>query len=268
MYFASTLGHSKPAGLGSTFVGEGVGRLTTMVEIASKADDWQEVAREFRACLSSPAILKLTPRFQIDTAPLWKSTALGEDRMLYENIQKNSHASYQEIEPAARWYLNPDRTIGVKVPMESQVSALLDSLAEPGVTVQIEGIEWSDTQCQWTDPITSIAIVIGRTFHQFELNDVSENETSLLSDEQLIEGPHENQIDIQINGQFSCSNSDGIFSGSGKLTVDELRTGGRFSLPFWNHGDQSLPPHQLLLVSIPDDKVRSASDLPPWSDPR
>ena len=245
-----------------------VGRLTTMVEIASKADDWQEVAREFRACLSSPAILKLTPRFQIDTAPLWKSTVLGEDRMLYENIQTNSHASYQELEPAARWYLNPDRTIGVKVPMESQVSALLDSLAEPGVTVQIEGIEWSDTQCQWTDPITSIAIVIGRTFHQFELNDVSENETSLLSDEQLIEGPHENQIDIQINGQFSCSNSDGIFSGSGKLTVDDLRTGGRFSLPFWNHGDQSLPPHQLLLVSIPDDKVRIASDLPPWSDPR
>jgi hypothetical protein len=245
-----------------------VGRLTTMVEIASKADDWQGVANEFRACLSSPAILKLAPRFQIDSASVWMSTALGEDQMLYKNIQTNSHASYQELEPAARWYLNPDRTIGVKAPMHSQVSALLDSLAEPGVTVQIEGIEWSDTQCQWSDPMTTIAVVIGRTFHQFELNEVGENETSLLSDEQSIEGPHENQIDIQVNGQFSCSNYDGIFSGTGKLTVDDLRTGGRFSLPFWNHGDQSLSPHQLLLVSIPDDKVRSASDLPPWSDPR
>lgn len=245
-----------------------IGRLTTMVEIASKDGDWQGVADEFRACLSSPAILKLAPRFQIDSSSVWMSTALGEDQMLYKNIQTNSHSSYQELEPAARWYLNPDRTIGVKAPMQSQVSALLDSLAEPGVTVQIEGIEWSDTQCQWSDPMTTIAVVIGRTFHQFELNEVRENETSLLSDEQSIEGPHENQIDIQINGQFSCSNSDGIFSGTGKLTVDDLRTGGRFSLPFWNHGDQSLSPHQLLLVSIPDDKVRSASDLPPWSDPR
>lgn len=245
-----------------------IGRLTTMVDIASKDGDWQGVADEFRACLSSPAILKLAPRFQIDSSSVWMSTALGEDQMLYKNIQTNSHSSYQELEPAARWYLNPDRTIGVKAPMQSQVSALLDSLAEPGVTVQIEGIEWSDTQCQWSDPMTTIAVVIGRTFHQFELNEVRENETSLLSDEQSIEGPHENQIDIQINGQFSCSNSDGIFSGTGKLTVDDLRTGGRFSLPFWNHGDQSLSPHQLLLVSIPDDKVRSASDLPPWSDPR
>ena len=196
------------------------------------------------------------------------STALGEDQMLYKNIQTNSHSSYQELEPAARWYLNPDRTIGVKAPMQSQVSALLDSLAEPGVTVQIEGIEWSDTQCQWSDPMTTIAVVIGKTVHQFELNEVSENETSLLSNEQSIEGPHQIQIDIQINGQFSCSDSDGVFSGTGKLTMDDLRTGGRFSLPFWNHGDQSLPPHQLLLISIPDDKVRSASDLPPWSDPR
>ena len=245
-----------------------IGRLTTMVEIASKDGDWKVVADEFRACLSSPAILKLAPRFQIDSSSVWKSTALGEDQMLYKNIQTNSHASYQELEPAARWYLNPDRTIGVKAPMQSQVSALLDSLAEPGVTVQIEGIEWSDTQCQWSDPMTTIAVVIGRTFHQFELNEVRENETSLLSDEQSIEGPQENQIDIQVNGQFSCSDSDGIFSGTGKLTMDDLRTGGRFSLPFWNHGDQSLPPHQLLLISIPDDKVRSASDLPPWSDPR
>ena len=245
-----------------------IGRLTTMVEIASKDGDWKVVADEFRACLSSPAILKLAPRFQIDSASLWMSTALGEDQMLYKNIQTNSHSSYQELEPAARWYLNPDRTIGVKAPMQSQVSALLDSLAEPGVTVQIEGIEWSDTQCQWSDPMTTIAVVIGRTFHQFELNEVRENETSLLSDEQSIEGPQENQIDIQVNGQFSCSDSDGIFSGTGKLTMDDLRTGGRFSLPFWNHGDQSLPPHQLLLISIPDDKVRSASDLPPWSDPR
>ena len=245
-----------------------IGRLTTMVEIASKDGDWQGVANEFRACLSSPAILKLAPRFQIDSASLWMSTALGEDQMLYKNIQTNSHSSYQELEPAARWYLNPDRTIGVKAPMESQVSALLDSLAEPGVTVQIEGIEWSDTQCQWSEPMTTIAVVIGETVHQFELNEVSENETSLLSNEQSIEGPHQIQIDIQINGQFSCSDSDGVFSGTGKLTMDDLRTGGRFSLPFWNHGDQSLPPHQLLLISIPDDKVRSASDLPPWSDPR
>ena len=245
-----------------------VGRLTTMAEMASKTGDWQEVADEFRACLSSPAILKLAPRFQIDSSSVWKSAALGEDQMLYKNIQTNSHASYQELEPAARWYLNPDRTIGVKAPMQSQVSALLDSLAEPGVTVQIEGIEWSDTQCQWSEPMTTIAVVIDKTAYQFQLNEVSENETSLLSDEQSIEGPHENQIDIQINGQFSCSNSDGIFSGTGTLTVDDLRTGGRFSLPFWNHGDQSLPPHQLLLISIPDDKVRIASDLPPWSDPR
>ena len=245
-----------------------IGRLTTMVEIASKDGDWQGVANEFRACLSSPAILKLAPRFQIDSASLWMSTALGEDQMLYKNIQTNSHSSYQELEPAARWYLNPDRTIGVKAPMQSQVSALLDSLAEPGVTVQIEGIEWSDTQCQWSEPMTTIAVVIGKTVHQFELNEVSENETSLLSNEQSIEGPHQIQIDIQINGQFSCSDSDGVFSGTGKLTMDDLRTGGRFSLPFWNHGDQSLPPHQLLLISIPDDKVRSASDLPPWSDPR
>lgn len=238
------------------------GRLTTMVETASKDGDWQPVTRELRECFSSPVIAKLAPRFQIDAASLWKTAALAEDQMLYKNIQTNSHASYQELEPAARWYLNRDRTIGVKAPMQSQVSALLDSLAQPGATLQIEGIEWSDTQCQWSEPMTTIAIVIGRTFHQFELNAVRENETSLLSDEQSIEGLHSNQIDIQINGQFTCSNSDGIFSGAGKLTMDDLRTGGRFSLPFSNHGDQSLPPHQLLLISIPDDKVRIASDLP------
>ncbi len=241
-----------------------LGRLAMMVETVSKDGDWQPVAREFRECFSSPGIAKLAPRFQIDAAALMETAILAEDRKLYDDIGRLSHSSYQELEPAARWYLNPDRTIGVKAPMQSQVAALLDSLAEPGATVQIEGIEWSDTQCQWSEPMTTIAIVIGRTFHQFETTAVSENETSLLSDEQSIQGPHENQIDIQINGQFSCSNSDGIFSGAGKLTMDDLRTGGRFSLPFWNQGNQSLPPHKLLLISIPDDKVRIAADLPPW----
>ena len=78
--------------------------------------------------------------------------------------------------------------------------------------------------------------------------------------------PQDETSKIVVKGNFNCANDDGMFSGTGKLTMDEFRTGGRFSLPFWNDADQSMAPHKLLLVSIPDEKILVASELPPWSE--
>ena len=242
--------------------------LNEMTQRAESNGNWPSVANEFRNCLNSNSVAVLAPRFKTDSAELWKTVELGEDKTLYAEIQQLSKSPYAQLEPAARWYLDSARTLGATPEMKSQVSALLDSIQIPEVTLQIEGIEWSATQCQWADPQTNIAIVIGRIFHQFGLDEVSENESTPLKAEQVIREPRETPIEIAINGQFSCSDSDGIFSGTGSLTVDDLRTGGRFSLPFWNHGDQSLPAHQLLLISVPDENIRVASDLPAWSNSR
>ena len=241
-----------------------VKRLGEMSEQAKKDGSWSSLAGEFRNCRSNKSIANIAPSFHADSANLWNQVALSEDRMIYADIQRLAHASYAEIIPVANWYLDPARTQGIAAPMQSQVLVLIDSLAVPSVTLQIEGIEWASTNCDWVEAQTAIMIVLDQTFHQFVVGKISADETTLLSDEQQIDAPREKQIQIAVNGQFACSNDDGIFSGSGSLSMDELRAGGRFALPFWNDGDQSLPSHKLLLISIPDDNLRIASDLPPW----
>ena len=50
--------------------------------------------------------------------------------------------------------------------------------------------------------------------------------------------------------------------------MDDLRLGGKFSVPFNNEGNESSTPNNLLLISIPSDELRFAMDLPEWVDPR
>lgn len=240
-------------------------RFKELTDEASANGQWSKVADEFRNCFASQSIANIAPRFAIDSDELWLTVALGEDRMLYADLQQHSKDPYLQIVPAARWYLDPSRTRGMRIPMQVQVAALLDSLDVPSVTVQIEGIEWSSPECEWAEPITLVSIDIGDSSHQFSLGQISQNETSLFGEEIEIKMPQDESIKIVVKGNFNCVNDDGVFSGTGKLTMDEFRTGGRFSLPFWNNGDQSMAPHKLLLVSIPDEKILVASELPPWT---
>ena len=241
-------------------------RFKQLSDEATTSYQWSKVADEFRNCFASQSIATIAPLFATDLDELWKTVALGEDRMLYADIQQHSKDPYLQIVPKARWYLDPSRTRGKNIPMQVQVAALLDSLDVPSVTVQIEGIEWSSPECEWAEPVTLVSIDIGDSSHQFSIGQISLNETSLFGEEIQLKMPQDEKIQIVLKGNFNCSNDDGVFSGTGKLTMDEFRTGGRFSLPFWNDGDQSMAPHKLLLVSIPDEKVLVASELPPWSE--
>ena len=241
-------------------------RFKQLSDDATTNGQWSKVADEFRNCFASQSMAIIAPRFAIDSDELWKAVVLGEDRMLYADLQQHSKDPYLQIVPAARWYLDPSRTRGMRIPMQVQVAALLDSLDVPSVSVQIEGIEWSSPECEWAEPVTLVSIDIGDSSHQFSLGQITQNETSLFGEEIQIKMPQDETIKIVVKGNFSCSNDDGVFSGTGKLTMDEFRTGGRFSLPFWNDADQSMAPHKLLLVSIPDEKILVASELPPWSE--
>ena len=150
--------------------------------------------------------------------------------------------------------------------MKSNVLGLLEAISDPTVTLKIEGVEWSTVDCVWKNPQTAVVISIDETAHSFTLPRVSKSEVSLFDVQQVIKMPPDNLVRIEVNGQFDCSDCNGIFSGSGGVLMDALRTGGDFTLPFWNGNDQAIPPHKLFLISIPSDRIQQAANLPQWSN--
>jgi len=247
-------------------------QLTAMADHAKVDGEWSNIAGEIRQCLASASVLTLVPQFQTEAVELWTTVKTAEDRMLYEQIQQLANGSYAQLSPIAVWYLDPTRTKGEAAVMQAEVAALMSALEVPGVTIQVEGIEWTDLNCDWVEPRTIVDVTIDQEPHHFELGQLSALETTLLSttlgNDQVLKMHRANPVAISIRGNMMCSNNDGSFSGDGVLTMDDLRTGGRFALPFWSDGDQTKPAHKLLLVSIPDSEIVIASKLPDWSDPR
>ncbi len=264
----SDLQKQKVFAISERFQSRVVEQLALSALEANASGNWTEFADEFRLCFDSPSIAILWPNFLIDTAALWETVALAEDRMIYGQLQDLAASAYSELSPIGSRYLDVARSRGIAMPMRDRVVAWMEAIEFPGVTVQLEGIEWNECNCEWSDPQTILAVVVDQTFHEHAFAQVAPNETSLIDQEQAVKAAREKSIEIVVNGAFACSNDDGIFKGSGVLTMDELRRGGRFILPFWNDGDPSTPPHNLLLVSIPDEEIQIAFALPAWIDPR
>ncbi len=247
---------------------DAVSRIEAMATAAQASGNWANLANEYRACLDSVAIGALWPTFSLDVKELWEQVSLAEDRMIYEQVRAAAQSPYDVLQPLAMRYLDPSRMRGGQSGMRLQVAKLLEAIEQPGITVNIEGIEWSSPSCDGKRPETPIMVTIGGSFHAFSLGRVAAKETSLLGAEQQLSLPHDRAVEVEVNGAFTCVGENLIFKGSGVLSMDDLRIGGRLALPFWNGGDSSLEPHKLLLVSIPDEEVREAVMLPVWSDPR
>ena len=241
-------------------------RLSEMAGNAKLTGDWTIVANEFRQCFMSKPIQILDPNMVADTKALWNTVWICEDQQIYQDVQRLSKSSLAELQPVANWYLDPARTNGISCPMKSNVLGLLEAISDPTVTLKIEGVEWSTVDCVWKNPQTAVVISIDETAHSFTLPRVSKSEVSLFDVQQVIKMPPDNLVRIEVNGQFDCSDCNGIFSGSGGVLMDALRTGGDFTLPFWNGNDQAIPPHKLFLISIPSDRIQQAANLPQWSN--
>lgn len=245
-----------------------IARIKAMADDARTTGGWRDVATSLRDCLASESVTALAADFTTETAALWQSASIEEDKLIYEDLQRLATGPYEEFAPVARWYLTPSRLRGVMAPMHAQIAKSLEVLDLPGLTLQIEGVEWSDAQCDWSTPRTSLTVAINEVPFGFDLSQVSASETTLLGTEVPLQARRDERVEFGVSGYFDCADDDGVFAGSGGLTMDELRSGGRFALPFWNDGDQSLTPHKLLLISIPDDEVRVAMSLANWIDPR
>jgi len=102
----------------------------------------------------------------------------------------------------------------------------------------------------------------------YRLGPVAPESTSLLTMSDLFEKrftlPRDTTLMLSIRGTFGCDDAQSRFRGSGEVTIDDLRAGGRFSLPFFNGGEDRTNPHNLILVAFPDEEVRRALQLPPW----
>ncbi len=250
------------------FAPDSVARINAMADSARATGSWRDVAGCLRDCLASESVTALAADFARETAAQWELASIEEDKLVYEDLQRLSSGSYEAFAQVARWYLDPSRMRGAIPPMQAQIAKCLEVLAVPGLTVQIEGVEWSDVQCEWSTPRTSLTVAINEVPFGFDLSQVSAAETTLLGSEVPLQAGRDERVEFGVSGYFDCADDDGVFAGSGGLTMDELRGGGRFALPFWNDGDQSLTPHKLLLISIPDDEVRIAMSLGNWIDPR
>lgn len=243
-------------------------RLIALRESANTLGNWREVATALRDAFSSDEVHALNANFDSQNATLWTEVSTEEDRTVYEECRSLAHAPYAQLAPALQAYLDPARTRGSAAPMEQQVSALLAAIENPGVTIEIEGVEWAPSECLETATSTTISVEIGENPYNFELGPVLAAETSLLGGEEPLKQQRAEPVRFGVSGFFDCADDAGVFAGSGALTMDDLRSGGRYALPFWSDGDQSTPPHKLLLVSIPDDDIRIASTMPAWIDPR
>lgn len=242
-------------------------QLSAMEDASKESGNWDDTAGTFRQCLGSPAVATLAPQFASESIDWWTRVLLAEDRTIYESISVRTQAPYRDLAPTLGWYLDSTRTRGATAPMEQQVRSLLSAIEAPAATILIEGIEWNAPICE--DPHSiSVVVTVHHSPYKYELHDVVANQTSLLGGEVFLQLPHESQVTFDVNCRFECADVTESYSGSGVVTMDDLRVAGRFALPFWNDADYSKPTQNLLVVSIPDEEIRKACELPKWIDPR
>lgn len=229
----------------------------------------RETATQLRACLESESVARIAPEFAAQAAEVWPRVLAMEDGFLYDSLRPLTGAPAAEFEDAARWYLDPTRTRGVQPPMRAEIEAVLEAMKQPPVTLQVESIEWGAVPCEWSRPQTDLTVAIGDDVRVYRLGPVTPESASLLNMSEPFEQhftlPRDTTLMLSVRGNFGCDDPSSRFRGSGEVTIDDLRTGGRFSLPFHNGGDDRTNPHKLVLVAFPDEEVRRALQLPPWS---
>ncbi len=238
-------------------------------EALAKPGAIRDTATQLRSCLESESIARLAPDFAAQAANVWPTVLAMEDSFLYDSLRPMTGAPASEFEDAARWYLDSSRTRGVQPPMRAEIEAVLEAMKQPPVTLQVESIEWGAVPCDWSRPQTDLTIAMGDEVRVYRLGPVAPESASLLNMsgpfEQHFTLPRDTTLMLSVRGNFGCDDPSSRFRGTGEVTIDDLRTGGRFSLPFHNGGDDRSNPHKLVLVAFPDEEVRRALQLPPWS---
>ena len=239
-----------------------------LAEVLTHTEEASETANQLRACLANDAVPRIAPTFAAKAAESLPLVLTREDKSLYDELRLLAGAPAHEFEPVAMWYLDPKRTRGDAAAMSTQIEAALAAMKQPPVTLQVEGIEWNSVPCNWSRPQTDVTVAIGDEVRAYRLGQVVPHSTSLLtmSDpfEQRFTLPRETMLTLSVRGNFGCDDAASRFRGAGEITIDELRAGGRFSLPFHNGGDDRTNPHKLVFVAFPDEEVRCALQLPDW----
>lgn len=243
-------------------------------KLPAEADEARTAADQLRACLANDAVARVAPGFAERAAEAWPRVIAAENKSLYQEVRSLSSAPAGSFEPIAAWYLDATRTRSETLPMRAAVEAALEALKQPAVTLQVEGIEWSSIPCTWSRPQTDVTVAIGDEVQSFRLGPVVPQSTSLLTTavpfERRFTLPRDTTIMLSVRGNFGCDDAASRFRGSGDLTIDDLRAGGRFALPFSNGGpkggsDDAASPHKLIFVAFPDESVRKALQLPEWT---
>jgi|GEM_PF-1235073 len=241
-------------------------------EATTNAEAVRDTADQLRACLENEAVTRITPDFAAQAAEVWPRVLEMEDRSLYEALQQLVGGPADKFEVVALWYLDPFRTRGGPPQMRAEIEAAVEAMKQPPVTLQVEGIEWSSVPCDWSRPQTDVTVAIGDDVRVYRLGPVVPQTTSLLSVmnpfEQRFTLPRDTTLTISVRGNFGCDGGASRFRGSGEVTIDDLRAGGRLALPFQNGGDDRTNPHKLILVAFPDEEVRRALELPDWNSTR
>jgi len=239
-----------------------------LAEGSTDGDAARKTADQLRACLTNKAVARMAPLFAAQAAEVWPRVLAMEDRFLYDALRQLVAAPATMFEPVALWYLDPTRTRGESPPMGAEIEAAIEAMKQPPVTLQVEGIEWSTVPCNWSRPQTDLMVAIGDEVRVYRLGPVAPESTSLLTMSDLFEKrftlPRDTTLMLSIRGNFGCDDAQSRFRGSGEVTIDDLRAGGRFSLPFSSGGEDRTNPHKLIFVAFPDEGVRRKLQLPPW----
>jgi len=242
-----------------------------LADALTNAERTRDTANQLRACLESDAVKRVAPSFAAKAAESWPLVLALEDKSLYEELRLLAGAPAREFEPVAMWYLDPKRTRGTSAAMSTQIEAAMAIMKQPPVTLQVEGVEWSSVPCSWSRPQTDLTVAIGDEVRVYRLGQVVPQSTSMLTNtdpfEQRFTLPRDTTLMLSVRGNFGCDDAASRFRGTGEITIDDLRAGGRFTLPFHNGGDDRTNPHKLVLVSFPDEEVRRALQLPDWNAP-
>jgi len=239
-----------------------------LTEASSDAETVRKTADQLRTCLANPAVPRVAPDFAAQSAEVWPRVLEMEDSVIYGALCQLVSAPADTFEVVALWYLDPIRTRGEAARMSTEVEAALEAMKQPPVTLQVEGVEWGSVPCDWSTPQTNVSVAIGDQVRTFRLGTVVPESTSLLSVadpfEQRFTLPRDTTLMLTVRGNFGCEGPASRFRGSGEVTIDDLRAGGRLALPFYNGGEDRTNPHNLILVAFPDEEVRRALQLPPW----